>query len=96
VGPKFYGPFQVIEHVGDVAYKLKLWPNASSEGERCYVGIPLSEAPEEAEHRQGRGGTIKVRRFEMINQNWFSSLVNKLVSWSRCGLLEFVSRPLCI
>jgi hypothetical protein len=28
LGPKFYGPFQIVEGIGDVAYRLKLSPGA--------------------------------------------------------------------
>jgi hypothetical protein len=28
LGPKFYGPFQIVEHIGDVAYWPKLPPGA--------------------------------------------------------------------
>jgi hypothetical protein len=56
LGLKFHGPFQVIERVKDVAYKLKLQMGASPEGEKCHVGVPLSEAPKKVEHHRGRGG----------------------------------------
>jgi hypothetical protein len=28
LGPKFFGPFRIIEHIGEVAYRLQLSVNA--------------------------------------------------------------------